>query len=117
MTKDKTQRILASLVMGLNCFNSLAPLAAVPAVMDGTRLPQANHVVAKGEADSATATCYQVLELADQVLFGRAEAAFTTPVGEGGTTSSVTGETVVAGIQNIYSGGTATDYIIKATGV
>lgn len=109
MKINKAQRILVSLVMELNYVNGVAlPLANLvlndPVSID--KQPTQAEPLYEG-------TKYQVLDIVDNLIFGKAEAAFYENVGTRKDTVIVSGQSVGAGLgnsggntQTIYAGGT-----------
>ena len=103
--EKKGKKILASVLMGFNCLNSLMPI--------GVTVPKLDS---KAQADNYTATYYQMLNAVDSVVFSTAEASFSQEVNNGqrvanevvekSATTPATDPPTIVSVQTVY-GGTA----------
>ena len=96
--KEQTQKLLATVVMGMNLVNTVAPMAALAVAEPQTQLPQP----AAGEAQPLDyAVLPQALDYLDRAVFATAEA--TSYGGNDSVASMVSGDS-----QNITAGQSGT---------
>ena len=118
MDKKKAEQILATVVMGMNLVNTVAPLAVLVAAEQ--KLGAVPQQPARSEAEPLDyAVLPQLADMVDRAIFARAEAAnydgnaSGASMGDGDTQTITAGQsgTVIInndGMQTISSGGSGT---------
>ena len=119
--KKQAEKVLATVVMGMNLVNTTAPVAALAAA---EQITPTNQPLRSEAAPLDYAVLPQLADVVDRAIFARAEAADysgnasvavmtkgdtqTITSGQNGIVSVMSGDVNGAGLQTISSGGTGT---------